>query len=120
VKVVARPERVQLLEHGADVGNCLPGMIDRTVYVGATHHVIVRLATGHTLQVSIANTGVSDSYRQGTPVAVHVPADALRILADHRGRSSAAAVAGAPREPSAGASADAGEARPPEHLASVD
>ena len=80
VKIVARPERVQLLEHGAERGNCLPGMIERTVYVGATLQVMVRLATGAQLQASITNTGDSDGFPQGTPVAVHIPADALRIL----------------------------------------
>jgi spermidine/putrescine transport system ATP-binding protein len=80
VKVVARPERMQLLEHGAGRGNCLPGMVERTVYVGASVQVMVRLATGAQLQASIANTGGADSYQQGTPVSVHIPADALRIL----------------------------------------
>jgi spermidine/putrescine transport system ATP-binding protein len=80
VKVVARPERVQLLPHGAEHGNCLPGMIERTVYVGATLQVMVRLATGAQIQASIANTGDGDSFQQGTPVAVHVPPEALRIL----------------------------------------
>ncbi|HEY2260743.1 MAG TPA: ABC transporter ATP-binding protein, partial [Solirubrobacteraceae bacterium] len=38
VKLVARPERVVLLPHGADepAENRLPGMVERTVYVGAT------------------------------------------------------------------------------------
>jgi spermidine/putrescine transport system ATP-binding protein len=80
VKIVARPERVQLLEHGDERGNCLPGMIERTVYVGASLQVMVRLATGSQLQASIANTGDGDGFAQGTPVAVHIPADALRIL----------------------------------------
>jgi hypothetical protein len=31
VKVVARPERVALLEHGSQRENCLPGMVERTV-----------------------------------------------------------------------------------------
>jgi hypothetical protein len=50
------------------------------VYVGATLQVMVRLATGAQLQASITNTGESDGFPQGTPVAVHIPADALRIL----------------------------------------
>jgi spermidine/putrescine transport system ATP-binding protein len=82
VKIVARPERVQLLGHGTDRDNCLPGMVERTVYVGASVQVMVRLATGAQLQASIANTGDSDAFTQGTPVAVHIPADALRILGD--------------------------------------
>ena len=80
VKIVARPERVLLLPHGSEQPNCLPGMVERTVYVGASLQVIVRLATGATMQASVANDGEADSYRQGTPVAVHVPVEALRVL----------------------------------------
>jgi spermidine/putrescine transport system ATP-binding protein len=80
VKIVARPERVELLEHGTQRENCLPGMVERTVYVGASVQVMVRLATGAQLQASIANTGGADGYQQGTPVSVHIPADALRVL----------------------------------------
>ncbi|MBV8219132.1 MAG: ABC transporter ATP-binding protein [Solirubrobacterales bacterium] len=80
VKVVARPERLGLLAHGSEAENCLPGMVERTVYVGANLQVIVRLPTGGTVQVSLANTGEAAAYAQGTPVAVHVPADALRVL----------------------------------------
>jgi spermidine/putrescine transport system ATP-binding protein len=85
VKVVARPERLALLEHGADADNCLPGMIERTVYVGSSLQVIVRVATGAQLQASIANTGETEGYRQGTPVLVQIPAEALRILGGARG-----------------------------------
>ncbi|HEX4011274.1 MAG TPA: ABC transporter ATP-binding protein [Solirubrobacteraceae bacterium] len=91
VKVVARPERVELLEHGSERDNCLPGMVERTVYVGATLQVMVRLATGAQLQASITNTGHADGYQQGTPVSVHVPADALRIVGDSPDPSSAGA-----------------------------
>jgi spermidine/putrescine transport system ATP-binding protein len=80
VKVVARPERVQLLAHGAPQENCLPGMVERTVYVGASLQVMVRLVTGAQLQASITNTGAADGFEQGAPVSVHVPADALRVL----------------------------------------
>ncbi len=48
VKVVARPERIELLttETGSERGNCLPGMVERTVYLGTSLQVMVRLATG--------------------------------------------------------------------------
>jgi spermidine/putrescine transport system ATP-binding protein len=108
VKVVARPERVQLLEHGAGRGNCLPGMVERTVYVGASVQVMVRLATGAQLQASIANTGDADSYQQGTPVSVHIPADALRILGgppQPPASDSEPGAAPAPNAQTAGASA---------------
>jgi spermidine/putrescine transport system ATP-binding protein len=108
VKIVARPERVQLLEHGDQRGNSLPGMIERTVYVGASLQVMVRLATGAQLQASIANTGGGDSFAQGTPVAVHIPADALRILggpAPGPASDAEGAAAPAPDEEAATASA---------------
>jgi spermidine/putrescine transport system ATP-binding protein len=82
VKVVARPERLQLLEHAEQRANCLPGLVERTVYVGASVQVMIRLATGAQIQASIANTGDADSYQHGMPVSVHIPPDALRILGD--------------------------------------
>jgi spermidine/putrescine transport system ATP-binding protein len=88
VKIVARPERVLLLEHGSQRDNCLPGMVERTVYVGASLQVVVRLATGAALQVSVANTGGAEQHGQGTPVQVHVPVDALRVLAVGSGSDS--------------------------------
>jgi spermidine/putrescine transport system ATP-binding protein len=81
VKIVARPERVRLLEHGAAADNCLPGMVERTVYVGSSLQVIVRLATGASVQASVANTGAGEDHKQGTPVAVQIPPESLRVLA---------------------------------------
>ncbi len=43
--------------------------------------VMVRLVTGAALQVSVANSGGAQEHGQGTPVDVHVPPDALRVLA---------------------------------------
>jgi spermidine/putrescine transport system ATP-binding protein len=82
VKIVARPERVVLLPHGSgERENSLPGMVERTVYVGASLQVIVRLATGAALQATVANTGHEVDQDQGTPVQAHIPPDALRVLA---------------------------------------
>ena len=56
-------------------------MVDRTVFVGSNLQVMVRLATGALLQASIPNAGEGfDRYRQGSPVSVHIPPDALRVL----------------------------------------
>jgi ABC-type Fe3+/spermidine/putrescine transport system ATPase subunit len=79
---VVRPERLRVLPHGETAENCIPGMIDRTIYVGSNLQVMVRLANGGLLQASVPNDGVDlDSHAQGDPVSVHVPTDALRILA---------------------------------------
>ena len=56
-------------------------MVERSVYVGASMQVMVRLATGATLQATVANTGAAAGWRQGTPVLAHIPPDALRVLA---------------------------------------
>ncbi|HET9719069.1 MAG TPA: ABC transporter ATP-binding protein [Solirubrobacteraceae bacterium] len=80
VRVVVRPERIQLLEHGATQENCLPGMVERSVYVGSTLHVFVRLVDGATIQAWITNTGHASARAPGTPVSVHLPAEALRVL----------------------------------------
>ena len=66
--------RAAAAQHGAaGAATACPGMVERTVYVGASVQVMVRLATGAQLQASIANTGDADSYPQGTPVSVHIP-----------------------------------------------
>jgi spermidine/putrescine transport system ATP-binding protein len=80
-KVVIRPERVELEPHEADSGpNRLPGMVERVVYVGSAVQVLVRVATGETLQALVTNTGAELPYEQGTPVTLHFPADALRVV----------------------------------------
>lgn len=82
VKVTIRPERIRLEEHGSTGENRVPGMVERVVYVGSTLQVIVHVASGHTLQVWIQNAGTQLPFQQGTPVAVHLPAEALRVLVD--------------------------------------
>jgi spermidine/putrescine transport system ATP-binding protein len=81
-KIVIRPERVELEPREADAGpNRLPGMVERLVYVGSAVQVIVRVATGEVLQVLVPNSGQVLPYEQGTPVQVHLPVEALRVLA---------------------------------------
>jgi spermidine/putrescine transport system ATP-binding protein len=80
-KVVIRPERVELEPHDTGSGpNRLPGMVERVVYVGSTVQVMLRAATGEPLQALVQNTGKPLPYEQGTPVQIHLPADALRVL----------------------------------------
>ena len=80
-KIVIRPERIELEPHGSPSGqNRIPGMVERVVYVGSTIQVIVRAATGESLQALIQNTGAGIPYEQGTPLQLHLPVDALRVL----------------------------------------
>ena len=80
VKLSIRPERVVLEESGTTGVNRIPGMVERVVYVGSTMQVIVNLAAGEKLQVLLQNEGGDLPFRQGTPVAVHLTRDALRVL----------------------------------------
>jgi len=78
-----RPECVEISprSEGAPPENSLPGMIDRTVYVGSTLQRFVRLAAGPLVQASSANTAGVAHYPQGAPVDVRFPPESLRVLA---------------------------------------
>jgi spermidine/putrescine transport system ATP-binding protein len=82
IRIVIRPERVHLSEHGTSGDNRIPGMVERVVYVGSIIQVLVHLAHGETLQAWTQNSGGDQPWRQGTPVSVHLPRDAIRVLAD--------------------------------------
>jgi spermidine/putrescine transport system ATP-binding protein len=82
VKIVIRPERVALEEHGSTGVNRIPAMVERVVYVGSVMQVILNLAPGGRIQAWVQNQGEGIPYEQGTPVTVHFPVDALRVLAD--------------------------------------
>ena len=55
VKLVIRPERVRVAPGEAAGPNCLPGMVERVVYVGSTTQVHVRLPGGEAVQSLTAN-----------------------------------------------------------------
>jgi spermidine/putrescine transport system ATP-binding protein len=82
VKIVIRPERVALEDHGSTGENRIPAMVERVVYVGSVMQVILNLAPGGRIQAWVQNQGEGIPYEQGTPVTVHFPVDALRVLAD--------------------------------------
>jgi spermidine/putrescine transport system ATP-binding protein len=82
VKMTIRPERVRLEPQGTTGENRVPGMVERVVYVGSVMQVIVHLASGQTLQAWVQNQGEGFGFEQGTAVAVHLPAEALRVLVD--------------------------------------
>ena len=89
--VVIRPERVVIEPYEATGRNRVPGMIERAVYHGASDQLVVRLATGDVVQALLVNDGSSREWAQGTPVQVHMPAEALRVLPTSSVRAGAAA-----------------------------
>jgi len=83
VRVVIRPERVGLEDpSGAGSANRVPGMVQRTVYLGAGTQVSVLLATGHKVTALVQNAAdVDPGWTTGRPVSCHLPPAALRVLA---------------------------------------
>ena len=81
-KITIRPERVVLGDAGRTGENHVPGMVERTVYVGSIMQILVNLASGAHIQVWVPNDGVTELYPSGTPITVVMPRDALRVLPD--------------------------------------
>ena len=80
-QAVIRPERVRVEAHGSEGPNRVPAMVERVVYLGAATQVMLRLATGESLQAVIGADGEASAWTQGTPVHCCLPADAIRVLA---------------------------------------
>ncbi len=80
VKVVVRPERVRVEVPRKTGENRLPGKVERVVYAGAISQLVVTLDRGSPIQCMLANDGVDAAFDRGTPVSVHLPCEALRVL----------------------------------------
>ncbi|HET7070009.1 MAG TPA: ABC transporter ATP-binding protein [Nocardioides sp.] len=80
-RAVIRPECVEVTEAGLPGANRLPGMVDRTVFLGSTTQVMVRLPQGAVVQSLVTNTSGNEAFAAGQPVTVCLPAEALRLLA---------------------------------------
>jgi len=81
-KATIRPERLRLEPYGTAGQNRIPGMVERSIYLGNAVQLIVRLATGDSMQALLQNSGDEIPYRAGMPVQIHMPPEALRVLAD--------------------------------------
>src|ERR1700674_4889015 len=75
VKVVIRPERVEIEPAGAPGSNRIAAIVTRSVYLGNAVRVIVHLATGQSIVALVANTGeeTTPSWNPGTTVICHLP-----------------------------------------------
>jgi spermidine/putrescine transport system ATP-binding protein len=81
VKAMIRPERVAVEPHGGDGPNRVPGMVEHAVFVGSFRELHVRIIGGDLVKTIAPNDGAPLAYPQGTPVTLHLPAEALRVLA---------------------------------------
>ncbi len=87
-KLVARPERLAVTplvgrpdSAGGD-RQMLTGLVDRSVYLGASVNVVVRLSDGGTVTVGTPGHNPGQVYAHGDAVLVSLPPDALRLLPD--------------------------------------
>jgi ABC-type Fe3+/spermidine/putrescine transport system ATPase subunit len=79
-KIVVRPERVHLAEQGKTGENCLPGMVDRLVYLGATSQILVRLPGDLALQALVTNADARARLEPGAPVTVVLEPASVRVV----------------------------------------
>ncbi len=80
VKLAIRPERISLLGFDKPGPNRLPGMVERTVFLGNATQVVVRLAAGMALQALVRNDDGAAAFEPGLPVQVDLAREALRVL----------------------------------------
>jgi spermidine/putrescine transport system ATP-binding protein len=80
VKLAIRPERVHVDDHGTTGPNRMPGMVERTVFLGSASQIHVRLASGDRIQTLLHNDGQPLPWSQGSPVSVGLDPAALRVL----------------------------------------
>ena len=82
VKVMIRPERIAVEPHSNTGEERMPGMVERSVFLGGAYEVHVRVLGGELLKAMVPNDGgISESALEpGSAVCLHLPPDALRVL----------------------------------------
>jgi spermidine/putrescine transport system ATP-binding protein len=80
VKAMIRPERVGIEPQGGEGSNRLPGMVEHSVFLGSFRELHVRLVGGDLVKAIMPNEGSPETHAQGSPVTLHFPVGALRVL----------------------------------------
>ena len=82
VKVMIRPERIEIEPHSSSGEQRMPGMVERAVFLGGSYEVHVRVLGGELLKAMVPNDGgvFGSSLESGAAVCLHLPPDALRVL----------------------------------------
>src|SRR4051812_42732635 len=82
VKVMIRPERIVIEPHAETGDERLPGIVERSVFLGGAHEVRVRVLGGELMRVTVANDGspAPVSLEPGAAVSLRLPPAALRVL----------------------------------------
>ena len=82
VKVMIRPERIVIEPHAETGDERLPGIVERSVFLGGSHEVHVRVLGGELMKATVANDGSPTpvSLEPGAAVSLRLPPAALRVL----------------------------------------
>jgi spermidine/putrescine transport system ATP-binding protein len=82
VKVMIRPERIAIEPHAEGGDERLPGIVERSVFLGGSHEVHVRVLGGELMKAAVANDGSRPavSLEPGAAVSLRLPPAALRVL----------------------------------------
>jgi len=82
VKVMIRPERIVIEPHAEGGDERLPGIVERSVFLGGSHEVHVRVLGGELMKAMVANDGSPPpvSLDPGAAVSLRLPPAALRVL----------------------------------------
>src|SRR4051795_10130570 len=82
VKVMIRPERIAIEPHTEAGDERLPGIVERSVFLGGSHEVRVRVLGGELMRVTVSNDGTPPpvSLEAGAAVSLRLPPAALRVL----------------------------------------
>ena len=91
VKAMIRPERIVVEAHGTTGENRVPGLVERSVFLGNAFEVHVRIVGGDLLKAMVPNDGSVTEREEGAAVTLHLPAEALRVLAPSTSEAEPAA-----------------------------
>ncbi len=82
VKVMIRPERIAIEPHANQGEERLPGIVERSVFLGGSYEVHVRVLGGELLRAMVPNDGSASAadLEPGAAVCLHLPPDAVRVL----------------------------------------
>ena len=77
-----RPERIVIEPHAETGDERLPGIVERSVFLGGSHEVHVRVLGGELMKAMVANDGSPTpvSLEPGAAVSLRLPPAALRVL----------------------------------------
>src|SRR4051795_2920477 len=87
VKVMIRPERISIEPHAEAGDERLPGIVERSVFLGGSHEGPVRVRGGERMRAMVANDGSPPpvSLDPGAAVSLRLPPAALRVLRPSEG-----------------------------------